>query len=774
MTGPGCLPFRHPRGCACSSLRQAMPPCRRIGPATSLYQQRFWVFAQQRNVNSQLLRRMIELGSMAARHTSPSALERTFERKVRLSQWALQFERLWPRAWMLLGLAGLFIAVSMAGLWPLLPELPHKIVLALFGLAFLAALVALVRVRSPSREEAIRRVEGVSGIKHRPASSYEDTLTLGAEDARTAALWRVHRTRLAEMLKKLRVGRPEPRTDRMDPYALRALLLLSVFVLTIVVGDSASDRLAAAFRFGPLAKGADARLDAWITPPAYTGKAPLMLADGAYHHYGPNARAADRPAGPHEVPDRSVLIVRSSGGGALTLEVVGSDSQPADKLEAPTPANVSDVSELKHEVRRSGTVIAKLGGTTVGSWPFQVIPDLAPKISITKEPERTPRGGLKFAFKVEDDYGVASAETRIRRMAPKQDTSRTAWARVETKKGARPPYERPPALALRLPRSYPKAAEGTSFHEIGDHPWAGMKVQLTLVAKDLAGQTGRSETIELVLPERRFTKPLARAVVEQRRKLVEDPRDRLQVARALEALTLEPEQFIEDLQVYLGLRSVFYRLQQPTTRADPQQRHRPAVERGAAHRGRQPLGCRACAEGRPGAPVESHRGGRIRRGDPAPDAGAAAGIGAVPRPAAQAGRGPAAAAAGHQPQPDDDAARSRSDAEESREHGALGQPRHGPADAEPAARPAGSSAVGPHGRPGPEPAHGPDDGRVRQHHLAPATAARRHVRPAAWSAGPARAARPTGTARPAGSAWPTGSARPARPGPAGPSGRGRG
>ena len=32
----------------------------------------------------------------------------------------------------------------------------------------------------------------------------------------------------------------------------------------------------------------------------------------------------------------------------------------------------------------------------------------------------------------------------------------------------------------------------------------------------------------------------ARAVVEQRRRLVEDPRDRLQVARAIEALTLEP------------------------------------------------------------------------------------------------------------------------------------------------------------------------------------------------------------------------------------------
>ena len=72
-------------------------------------------------------------------------------------------------------------------------------------------------------------------------------------------------------------------------------------------------------------------------------------------------------------------------------------------------------------------------------------------------------------------------------------------------------------LALNLSRAYPKLAEGHSLHEIGDHPWAGMKVELTLVARDLAGQVGRSETIEITLPERRFTKPLARAVVEQRR-----------------------------------------------------------------------------------------------------------------------------------------------------------------------------------------------------------------------------------------------------------------
>src|SRR4029450_4328868 len=127
---------------------------------------------------------------MVAPHIPRSALERGFERKVTLSRWALVFEQLGPGAGALIGVAGLFIAVSLLGLWARLGELTHKVVLGLFGLAILAALVALVRVRWPTRAEAIRGVEGVSGVKHRPASSYEDTLTLNAEDARTAVLWR--------------------------------------------------------------------------------------------------------------------------------------------------------------------------------------------------------------------------------------------------------------------------------------------------------------------------------------------------------------------------------------------------------------------------------------------------------------------------------------------------------------------------------------------------------------------------------------------------------
>jgi uncharacterized protein (TIGR02302 family) len=491
--------------------------------------------------------------------------ERAFERKVLLSKLALLFERIWPRAWILLGIAGLFILVSLAGLWPRLPELPHKIVLGLFGLAAAAALVALVSVRWPSREQAIRRVESISGARHRPASSYEDTLTHGGADARTAALWKVHRQRLAESLGRLRVGAPAPRTDRHDPFAFRALLLLGVLVLTVVVGDSAADRLWSAFRLSALAKGAEARLDAWITPPAYTGRPPVMLADGGLSL---TRRQEVRPVAAIEVPDRSALIVRASGAGmrGLVLEVLGEGAAP-QRLEAPAPANPADVMELKLEVRSSGTVRAYSAGTQVAAWTFAVIPDHPPKIVLTKPPERSARGGLKVFYKAEDDYGIVSAEARIRRILPTPDTSSTAWARPE-KKGAKLPYERPPVLTLSLPRSYPKLAEGHSLHEIADHPWAGMKVELTLVARDLAGQVGKSETIEITLPVRRFSKLLARAVVEQRRRQAADSRDRLLVAKALDALTTEPAGFIDDLQVFLGLRSAYWRLQREDTRAN--------------------------------------------------------------------------------------------------------------------------------------------------------------------------------------------------------------
>ena len=140
-----------------------------------------------------------------------------------------------------------------------------------------------------------------------------------------------------------------------------------------------------------------------------------------------------------------------------------------------------------------------------------------------------------------------------------------------------------------------------------------------------------------MLPERRFTKPLARAVVEQRRRLAEDPRDRLQVARAIDAITLEPEEFIEDLQVFLGLRSAYWRLKSDGSRSARNltvaQLWNIAlrIEDGNLTDAERAL--RAAQD----RLQKALRARRLRRGDPEAHAGAASGAGAVPRAALQAG-----------------------------------------------------------------------------------------------------------------------------------------
>ncbi len=121
-------------------------------------------------------------------------------------------------------------------------------------------------------------------------------------------------------------------------------------------------------------------------------------------------------------------------------------------------------------------------------------------------------------------------------------------------------------MPLQLSKANAKKVEGRATQDLTAHPWAGLKARVTLIARDQAGQIGESEPFEFVLPERQFTKPLAQAVVEQRKKLVREPDTAGKVARALDALTLGGEKVIEDKIVYLGLRNAYWRLRNDQSR----------------------------------------------------------------------------------------------------------------------------------------------------------------------------------------------------------------
>lgn len=494
-------------------------------------------------------------------------LSRSFARKVRLSTLALFFERLWPRLWLLVALAAFLAVLSLSGAFLMISATAHTAIISLFALAALASLIYAARVPWPKREEAIRRIERRSGVAHRPATSYEDTLSANAENPATNMLWQAHRERLARAMARLRVGNPSPRADRFDPLALRILPVLLLVPALGFVSGSFYERLMSAFKISNGAEQLDTRVDAWVTPPAYTGKPPIMLADGNK----PATAAAEAEPGAKlfEVPIKSTLTLRGSGfrGAPITFEVTEAGAEKPVSVTADPPKDKLDVAEVRYELKAASRVTARAGGREVGNWTFDVIPDELPKITLNQDWRRTAKGSLKLSYKGEDDYGIASAVAKVRQLKDKPDADRSkAWARPDPVKGPRLPLERPPEIALKIPHSGVTSFESTSMHELGKHPWAGQTVELWLEATDVAGQIGRSEKMEIVLPMRAFRKPLARAVIEQRRKLAEDSRNRPAVVRALDALTIEPEGFIEKTSIYLGLRSVYHRIERENTR----------------------------------------------------------------------------------------------------------------------------------------------------------------------------------------------------------------
>ncbi|RXG87591.1 TIGR02302 family protein [Bradyrhizobium zhanjiangense] len=476
--------------------------------------------------------------------------------------YAIAWERAWPNLARLLTVIGLFLVVSWAGLWLSLPFVARAIGLVIFAGIAIAALFPLIRFRWPSREEALSRLDRGSGIRHRPATTLTDTLT--SQDPVAKALWQAQRERTLASLKRIRAGLPHPRLALHDPWALRALVMVMLVATFFAAGDERAMRLGAAFDWNGVLAPTNVRVDAWVTPPLYTGKPPIILSAA-------NKEAAALPAsGPLAVPAGSTLIVRSSGG-SLDVAVSG-----GLKEVAPTEAAPKGTNEKHFAIAADGTAHVR-APSGQPQWAFAATPDRPPTIALAKDPERQARGALQLSYKIEDDYGVTGADAHIAiRPADAKDNIKDAGknggkdnAKDNSKdadaKGAARPLFQPPQFPLVLPNARTRNGVGQTVKDLSEDPYAGADVTLTLTAKDEAGNEARSEPFNLRLPERLFTNSLARALIEQRRILALDANRNSEVYTALDALMIAPELFTPDAGCYLGLRSLASQLEAART-----------------------------------------------------------------------------------------------------------------------------------------------------------------------------------------------------------------
>ncbi|TVQ56930.1 MAG: TIGR02302 family protein [Rhodobacteraceae bacterium] len=471
----------------------------------------------------------------------PTAEERLALAKAKVAREAakarrrMAVERATRALWPLWTLVALFLGLALLGLPQRLGFAAHVALLAAFAVSAAALGWRAARVwRTPTAAEAAARLD--AALPDRPVAALGDALTANAGDDAARRLWAAHQARMAERAAAARAPAADLRVSAEDRFALRhaALLALCAGLIAQVADGGArlADALAPASAAAALAVAPQGpTMEAWASPPAYTRMAPLYL--------------TERDGEAFALPENTEIVVRVFDAGAepaLSGAAVGDavfDEQGGGAWSATV------------RLRDAGEIEATAGRATLGAWRFDVIPDEPPTIAYTEGPSRARTGVLQFGYLATDDYGVVGARAE----AALDDSADPPFPGLAPDSVIEAPSVE---LPLPLSRDARRVAE-TTTQDLTAHPWAGLPVTLEIVAVDGAGQEAR-DTTSLVLPERRFRDPLARALIEQRRHLAWSIDAAERVVDVLDAVTAHPEDAFEDARVYLMVRTARRRL----------------------------------------------------------------------------------------------------------------------------------------------------------------------------------------------------------------------
>lgn len=408
------------------------------------------------------------------------------------SRRALIIERLCLLAAAPLFATAAWMAAALLGAQAYAPPLAATLLglAALGGLLWLAVR-ALVRWRSPTAAEVRTRLNRDAGLATGALEALGDSPT--TLDAGGLALWRREQERTIAAASKARAAPARPDFAAADPWRLRFILPVALLGAVLVAGAEAPDRLARAFLPdpGPLVGDQPMAIEAWVTPAAYTGGAPVSL--------------SDRVGETVETPPSPEATVRLTGPAAAPWLAFKPDGQPARRVRFTRAAD--GAWEAKADLGAGG-VLRVIRFHTRATWRVSPAPDAIPAGAFVKAPTVGEGDKITFSWKATDDFGVTGLALRLTPLAPPPGL-------VDAD-----PVDTP----IEAPAGDPRAAEGDATLDLADHPYAGMKVSAALVVRDALGQEGVSDAATVAVPEKVFLQPLAQAAVEIRKLILHERR----------------------------------------------------------------------------------------------------------------------------------------------------------------------------------------------------------------------------------------------------------
>ncbi|MDY0873516.1 TIGR02302 family protein [Dongia rigui] len=455
----------------------------------------------------------------------PSSLPARVRTMAAIAWAILLAERLWAALAPAVSVVLLALALAWLGLPRDLGVWIHVVLLIVAAAGFLYALWwGFRRFRLPAWQQALRRLERDSDLTHRPLTHIDDTQVSNLIDPAAASLWARHRARLLASIGRLDLKWPDSGLVARDRYALRQLALLLAVAAFFSADEAWLRRLDQALlpNFSGIEDSDQITVEAWITPPDYTGLPPISL----------SLAQKDAAAETLKVPKGSRLLVQAQGlptsgmGGPATL-VANDEKLTFDVLDASTQRSEATLS--------AGRMIGVQSGlATVVEWPVEIIADMAPKAAFGGNPGITDRGVLRLGYSASDDYGVTDL-------------------RLVMSRGTEDFEFKLPLGQATLGPDGQRVAQGGSFQDFTAHRWAGLDVELRLVARDAMGQIGASAPLALTLPERKFYHPVARAIIELRKRLASDWQFHNSISRELDILKSQPETYEDRIVAFMGM-----------------------------------------------------------------------------------------------------------------------------------------------------------------------------------------------------------------------------
>ncbi|MEM6621452.1 MAG: TIGR02302 family protein [Pseudomonadota bacterium] len=464
---------------------------------------------------------------------------RTIRKEMSRTRRAMWAETLVRAMWPVFVVVCLILSAGLLGIYEVFGPIVHWILLCLSGLAVAGGLVmGGMALRGPTVDDATERLD--ESDPRRPLRTLADKLAVGRGTDDAELVWQAHRERARKLLPTLKAAAPDLRLASRDTWALRFTAPVILVGALIATRDDISGRLAAVVDPADVVASAEAQsfarnpaAEAWAMPPAYTGLDTIYLTE----------LAADEAS--IEVPQGSEITIRVTDA-LQNPELSGSALAGFEGFSTLG----GGLAEARGVLSSSGDIRVELDGDTLARFKILMTPDSPPAIEFDGYPIVTATRALELAFTAQDDYGVAAAWAEIAPDGHDPENSRGLPLPVIT-------------LGLPLPLSGDtRSITDATIRDFTSHPWAGAEVVARLYAEDGAAQIGEAAPLKIRLPERYFSHPVARALVEQRRELALDYDQAARVLDVLQAVMRRPYELFEEPQPgpYLTIRTAIRRL----------------------------------------------------------------------------------------------------------------------------------------------------------------------------------------------------------------------